>query len=115
MYEVQIVALFCLVLKLWGVNLSWMFEFYVGFDCPGSARAAFWNRQALAPASFPPALPDRDFVAPGGDTLHCHDGRRNFTDLQETAQWLGGINVPKAILTALCSGWVLLCFVEAFC
>ena len=30
-----------------------------------------------------------------------HDGRRNLTDLQETAQWLGGVSVAKSILVGL--------------
>jgi len=59
-----------------------------------------WTRQALAPGHFPAALQERDFIVPG-EQLLSHDGRRNLTDLQETAQWLGGIPVAKSILMAL--------------
>lgn len=38
-----------------------------------------------------------------GEALLSHSERRNLTDLQETSQWLGGINVPKAILEHLFS------------
>jgi len=59
-----------------------------------------WLRQALPAASFPPALPEKEFVVPG-ESILSHSERRNLTDLQETSQWLGGINVPKAILEQL--------------
>ena len=36
-----------------------------------------------------------------GESILSHSERRNLTDLQETSQWLGGINVPKAILEQL--------------
>lgn len=64
-----------------------------------------WGRQALDPAGFPLAINEREFVVPGEGIL-CHDQRRNLTDQQETAQWLGGLHVPKAILTALLSSLV---------
>lgn len=60
-----------------------------------------WLRQALASGTFPAALQEGDFIVPG-DTLHCNDSRRNYTDFQETSQWLGGPAVPKAILSNLC-------------
>ncbi|CAK9079028.1 unnamed protein product [Durusdinium trenchii] len=56
---------------------------------------------ALASGTFPAALQEGDFIVPG-DTLHCNDSRRNYTDFQETSQWLGGPAVPKAILSNLC-------------
>ena len=55
---------------------------------------------ALLPGSYPKAIQEKDFVVPG-EGFACHDGRRNLTDLQETSQWLGGSEVPKAILSAL--------------
>lgn len=45
-------------------------------------------------------MPEKDFVIPG-EAFTCNDTRRNYSDLQETAQWLGGSSVPKAILGAL--------------
>lgn len=41
----------------------------------------------------------------GEESLLCHDARRNMTDMQETAQWLGGLPVPKAVLGALFGTW----------
>ena len=35
------------------------------------------------------------------------EGRRNYTDLQETSQWLGGLEIPKVILGDLLSGNLL--------
>lgn len=66
-----------------------------------------WSRQALAPTAFPPAIQEKDFIVPG-DGFQSHDGRRNLTDLQETAQWLGGPAVAKAILSGLLGSFVLL-------
>ena len=40
-----------------------------------------WLRQALASGTFPAALQEGDFIVPG-DTLHCNDSRRNYTDFQ---------------------------------
>ena len=60
-----------------------------------------WLRQALPAGAFPSAVQEKDFIIPG-DILHCNDSRRNFTDFQETSQWLGGISVPKSILSNLC-------------
>ena len=53
------------------------------------------------PGSFPAALAEKSFVVPGGESMPTHEGRRNLTDQQETAQWLGGRQVPAAILQAL--------------
>ena len=39
----------------------------------------------------------------GAESLLCNEARRNLTDQQETAQWVGGIQVPKEILSALFS------------
>eukprot|EP00435_Cladocopium_sp_Y103_P054071 s74_g17.t1 len=59
--------------------------------------SVLWIRQSLAPANFPPALNEKDFVIPGSgaETFQCNDARRNLTDQQETSQWCGGIMVPK--------------------
>ena len=63
-----------------------------------------WLRQSLPAGAFPAALQERDFIVPN-DSIHCNDARRNFTDFQETSQWLGGVAVPKAILSNLCGAW----------
>lgn len=70
-------------------------------------NSPLWLRQSLLPSEFPKALPESSFVVPG-DFLHSNDMRRNYTDFQETAQWCGGVQVPKAVLGALCSISVLL-------
>ncbi|CAK9060296.1 unnamed protein product [Durusdinium trenchii] len=63
-----------------------------------------WLRQALPPNKFPVALAEKEFVVPGSaDALLSHDARRNLTDLQETAQWCGGIMPPKHIFESLTS------------
>ena len=36
-----------------------------------------------------------------GFPVSSAEGRRNYTDVQETAQWLGGTEIPNAILQAL--------------
>ncbi len=72
---------------------------------PRFCSSALWIRQSLLPAAFPPALNEKSFVVPGcgADTLLSNDQRRNLTDQQETSQWLGGVMVPKQILSAVTS------------
>lgn len=36
------------------------------------------------------------------------EGRRNYTDAQETAQWLGGDHIPEQILSDLLNSHLLL-------
>jgi hypothetical protein len=64
-----------------------------------------WTRQVLQ--DFPSAIAEKDFVVPG-DVLLSHCERRNLTDLQETAQWLGGLSVPRSVLKSLMSTLVKL-------
>ncbi|CAJ1440263.1 unnamed protein product [Effrenium voratum] len=68
-----------------------------------------WQKQALAVKDFPFAIQEKDFIIPGDSLLHSNDQRRNLTDFQETAQWLGGVGVPKAIFKSLLGGlgWAL--------
>ncbi|CAK9100995.1 unnamed protein product [Durusdinium trenchii] len=63
--------------------------------------SSLWLRQVLQ--QFPAAIPESQFVVPSQSIL-SHSERRNLTDLQETAQWLGGINVPRMVLKSLMSG-----------
>ena len=60
-----------------------------------------WQRQALPPAWFPTALEEKEFVIPGGNIWTSNEARKNLTDQQELAQWLGGMSVPSKILGAL--------------
>lgn len=68
-------------------------------------QSSLWTRQALQ--TFPAALPERQFVVPN-ENLLSHSERRNLTDLQETAQWMGGKGVPLAILEALTGSLVII-------
>ena len=47
----------------------------------------------------PKAIQESQFVVPG--CVSSAEGRRNYTDVQETAQWLGGPDVPAQILKDL--------------
>lgn len=62
--------------------------------------SALWNRQVLQ--EFPVAIQEKDFCVPG-DVMLSHCERRNLTDLQETSQWLGGVQVPRCVLKSLLS------------
>lgn len=59
-----------------------------------------WKLQAFPEGSLPEAIPESDYVCPSAG-LQSNDQRRNWTDYQETAQWLGGIDMPKKMLDAL--------------
>ena len=63
-------------------------------------QSSLWLRQVLQ--EFPSAIAEKDFITPG-ETMLSHCERRNLTDMQETSQWLGGINVPKMVLSSLLS------------
>lgn len=56
------------------------------------------------------ALDESQFVIPGGlqAGVSSAEGRRNYTDLQETAMWNGGMDFPKLILGSL-TQCLLLC------
>ncbi|CAE7252952.1 unnamed protein product [Symbiodinium sp. CCMP2592] len=56
-----------------------------------------------AAASLLEAEKGRDFIVPGGNLWSSNEGRRNLTDQQELAQWLGGLSVPTQILSSLLS------------
>ena len=63
--------------------------------------SAAWKHQAFRPDALPTAIEQSDFVAPSSTSITSHDTRKNFTDVQETAQWLGGVDVPTKILETL--------------
>lgn len=56
-----------------------------------------WQGQLVT--GQPKAIQESQFVVPGA--VSSAEGRRNYTDVQETAQWLGGIDVPTQILKDL--------------
>ncbi|CAE6916132.1 unnamed protein product [Symbiodinium sp. CCMP2456] len=55
-----------------------------------------WAQQITKPAV---PIQESSFVVPGA--LPTFESKRNMTDAQETAQWLGGTEVPQQILEAL--------------
>lgn len=60
-------------------------------------------------------IPEAEFIVPGMMTGQCGssaEGRRNYTDLQETSQWLGGVDIPSKVLDDLLKGFLALfqCF-----
>ena len=50
---------------------------------------------------LPKAIDEQDFCVPSQRGLAANTCRRNFTDAQETAQWLGGVEVPTRLLESL--------------
>ena len=62
-------------------------------------NSKLWIRQLVS--SQPRAINEADFVVPGAISLA--EGRRNYTDAQETSQWLGGTDLPFSILEDLLS------------
>jgi len=63
-----------------------------------------WREQLLPTVCRP--LEESEFVIPGCAQSSA-EGRRNYTDVQETAQWLGGSQIPSAILASLTSGFLV--------
>jgi len=49
---------------------------------------------------LPEAIPESAYLCPSAGML-SNDQRKNFTDMQETAQWLGGLDIPSKFLKAL--------------
>ena len=68
---------------------------------PRFVSSAAWKHQAFRPDALPTAIAESDFVAPSSTSITSHDTRKNFTDVQETAQWLGGVDVPTKLLESL--------------
>ncbi|CAK9115722.1 unnamed protein product [Durusdinium trenchii] len=61
-----------------------------------------WQTQVTS--SSPRAIDESEFIVPATGGVSSAEGRRNYTDLQETSQWLGGLEIPKVILGDLLSG-----------
>ena len=65
------------------------------------SNSSLWKLQGLALDEVPQALPEGEFSVPATKSyLVSNDSRRNLTDIQETAQWLGGKNIFSKILSA---------------
>ncbi|CAK9008793.1 Uncharacterized protein SCF082_LOCUS10019 [Durusdinium trenchii] len=59
-----------------------------------------WQNQVVSSSCCP--LDESQFVVPGQNVVASSaEGRRNYTDAQETAQWLGGDHIPEQILSDL--------------
>ena len=64
------------------------------------ASSKLWQSQLVS--SAPRAIDESEFIIPGCSAIvSSAEGRRNYTDLQETAQWIGGTEIPKLILKDL--------------
>ena len=60
-------------------------------------NSLLWTRQTLG--ERPRMIPEAEYVTLSG--FSSHECRRNLTDLQETAQWQGGADIPRCILERL--------------
>ena len=66
------------------------------------AASELWRLQGFAADSLPSALPEASFVVPSARaTLSGNESRKNFTDVQETAQWLAGEEAYCKVLKSL--------------
>lgn len=65
------------------------------------ASSVLWQSQVVSEAAR--AIEEHEFIIPGQNPMVCSaaEGRRNYTDLQETAQWLGGLQLPELIITLI--------------
>ena len=62
-----------------------------------------WQNQMVSSSVC--ALEESHFVIPGqGIVSSSAEGRRNYTDAQETAHWLGGASAPEHTLADLLTG-----------
>ena len=66
-------------------------------------NSKLWTCQLVS--GQPKAIQEQDFIVPGANSgaMSSAEGRRNYTDVQETAQWLGGIDLPLLVLKDLLS------------
>lgn len=59
-----------------------------------------WQNQVVSSPAR--AIDESQFVIPGLSIVASSaEGRRNYTDCQETSQWLGGDQIPQLILDDL--------------
>ena len=59
-----------------------------------------WRFQTL-PDPLPHPLNESEYCVPMQRNFSSNDNRKNYTDMQETAQWVSGVEIPCAILEAL--------------
>lgn len=59
-----------------------------------------WKLQAFTEGNLPEAIPESEYLCPSSG-LQSNDQRRNWTDMQETAQWVGGMDIPRKLLEHL--------------
>ena len=67
-------------------------------NCLRFVQSTAWKLQLLADP--PQAIAESAFVAPSTN-MASNDTRKNYTDYQETAQWLGGTDFPRKLLSSL--------------
>ena len=71
-------------------------------DRSGINRFCFsklWQNQVTSVS--PRAIDESEFIVAGSGMMSSAEGRRNYTDLQETSQWLGGFEFCEVILRDL--------------
>jgi len=64
--------------------------------------------QCCGPLDLPEMIPADDYERPQTwQNLKSYEGRATYTHVEETAQWLGGGDIPKAIIASLFNGVTL--------
>ena len=63
----------------------------------------WWRYGGLDPRTAPRVIQESGCQLPDED-LRSNMGHRSYTDFQQTAQWLGGVECPHAILSQLIKG-----------
>ena len=65
-------------------------------------RSALWQKMTCD--TLPKAISEDDFEVPEATSLRSGETRRSYTDKEETAQWLGGVDVPRCLLDQVTAG-----------
>ena len=55
----------------------------------------------FSPSCIPCAIPESEYIAPMSQKFTSNDNRKNWSDIQEKAQWLGGCDIPRRLLESL--------------
>ena len=65
-----------------------------------------WKLGGLDPRTAPKVLPETGWEVPtdASEVLRSNEGHRSYTEFQQTAQWLGGQEVPHALVAATLKG-----------
>ena len=63
--------------------------------------ASLESADVFALSCIPCAIPESEYIAPMSQKFTSNDNRKNWSDIQETAQWLGGCDIPRRLLESL--------------